>query len=333
MVRRRRHAGWPLWISLAAHGLLALLLTRGNARPPAPRAPVTVELEITTSRPAEAPAPAAPVEAPAVRRPATPGPRRPVAPAPSAPRPPAASPPAAPSISWLSMRSPGDDRATIDLNARPQGEAGPAGDALGVPSSPIPDVTHRPPSQRVQPGVHRTASGLEVRIATDGTITFRAPGAVRNVHPTLFPNGLVGVSGSFDVNDAIERAAGNDPYSAEKRQIAEATREDRLCLAQAAARQRKQESLFHLKERLEHLVTLAEMSDARRRELVFEMWDECLDDTADGEPDLGAAARATIVAFIRRAFPPDSARGYPPTELASLNRRRTSRHPFAPYGN
>ena len=46
---------------------------------------------------------------------------------------------------------------------------------------------------------------------------------------------------------------------------------------------------------------------------------------------LANAARATIVSFIRRAFPAGTANAYTPIELAMLNRRRNCRRPFDPY--
>jgi hypothetical protein len=330
-VRRARPFGWPLWVSLAVHGLVALLLLRGTPHLDRARGPQTVELEVTTSPPAEAPRPEVPEarEKDGTRRERKP-PRPRVVLAPPAPsggdR--GGGDAAPPSVSWLSMRG----RGTVDLNAPGEG-AGPARDPLGLPYNPLPEVVHRPASPRAQPGVHTTASGLEVRIEPDGTLMFRDPGAVRNVRPTVFPSGLVGVSGTFDINDALERAAGNDPYAAEKRKIAEETFEDRLCLAQAAARQRKQEGLFRLSQQLQRLTSTPGLSDARRRELVFDLWDDCVEETADGEPDLGAAARATIIAFIRRTFPPESPRAYTAGELASLNARRSSRRAFAPYGH
>jgi hypothetical protein len=180
--------------------------------------------------------------------------------------------------------------------------------------------------------VRTTPSGLGVRVKPDGTLSFSDPGTVRNVKPSVFPSGLAGVSGTFDVNDALARASGNDPYAYEKRKIAQATFEDRLCLAEAADRQRKQEGLLHLKDQLQSLRELPGLSGTRRREILFDLWNECVEEGADGQPNLAAAARATIIAFIRRAFPPGSPEAFTPTEIVALNRRRSSRSPFDPYG-
>jgi hypothetical protein len=278
------------------------------------------------------PPPAAPSRARAPRRDPPPPARRERQRSEPAPRTPAApAPPATPASgaadrghSWLRMRPPAE---------APLAQAGPAGpprDALGLPSNPLPDVIHHPLGKQVQ-GNQRTGSGLGVRTGADGAIRFDDPGVVRDVKPDLLA-GQLGISGRFDINDVTERLAGNDPYSYEKRKIAEATFEDRLLLAGEARHRARQDGLYHLKERLERLLRVPGLTGAARREMLFDMWDECLDDLADGEPNLGAGARATIVAFARRAFPPGSAEAYTREELAALNRRRSSRNPFDPYG-
>jgi hypothetical protein len=196
----------------------------------------------------------------------------------------------------------------------------PLKNAWGLPNIPLPDVVHHPISKQVQGG-RTTSSGLGVKVGGDGAIAFKDPAAAQ----------LAPLGARFDLNDVTERLAGNDPYAREKRQIAEATFEDRLCLAEEAAWRRKQEGMYYLKERLERLLVTPGLTSARRREIVFDMWDECVDDHADGQPNLGAAARAGIIAFIRRAFPAGSADAYTPAEIASLNERRVSRSPFDPY--
>jgi hypothetical protein len=230
---------------------------------------------------------------------------------------------------FLRMRSPVE--ASPLTRAPPGTEPADAARPSGLPFLPPPDVIHHPLTPQVQGG-RTTSSGLGVKVGSDGAISFRDPKFVQDVKPGLgvLP-GMVGLGGRFDINDLTERAAGNDPYAYEKRKIAEATFEERLCLAQQAALARKQEGLFHLKDRLEKLLHLPGLTAARRREIVFEWWDECVDDTADNQPNLGAAARATILVFIRRVFPPESPDAYTPAELAALNGRRVSRGAFDPY--
>ena len=197
--------------------------------------------------------------------------------------------------------------------------------------SALPNVIHHAVGQTAgSPGGHLAESGVTARVGQDGAVTFRDPAAAEDVHVGPITNGI-GVRGKFDLTDHVLRAMGDDPYAYAKKKYREATFEERLCLAEKAAVGRKRDALFQLKTRLEGLLADPSLSLAHRHELVFEMWDECVDAGADGL-DLGAAARATVMAFIRRAFPPDGPDAYLASELATLNRRRTSRAPFDPYG-
>jgi hypothetical protein len=218
------------------------------------------------------------------------------------------------------------------LSLRLSGRAsGLAGGGFGIPADPIPNVIHHPVGKPVQ-GVRTTETGLEARVSADGSLTFSDPPMIGRFRPEFQP-GAVGIGGTFDLNDMLPRRAGSDSYAYEKRKISEATFEERLSLARQAGLRLQREALFELKGRLERLHRLPGLGNAgRRRELVFEMWDECIDDEADGDLNLGAAARATLLAFIRRAFPEGSSEAYTPTELTALNKRRTSRALFDPYG-
>jgi hypothetical protein len=319
--RRGRVPRWTAWVlSAALHAVLVGVILRAGPSGLPRSAEDVLEIEL---RPAPAPVlpePAAPASAevpPAPRSreghprppPGGAGARRAPTAAPLVGAQPAAREPVR-SRFWLRMRSPVE---AMPLVRAPAGEAAPSGpprDELGLPYNPPPDVIHHPIGEQVQ-GNTRTGTGVAVRVDSEGGIRFRDP---------PIP----------DLNTVAERIAGNDPFSFEKARIAAATFEERLCLAKEAARRRLQDGAFHLKERLDHLRELPGLSTAQRREIAFEMWDECLEDRSDG-PDLYAAARATIVAFIRRAFPPGSPDAYTSAELATLNRRRVSRAPFDPY--
>jgi hypothetical protein len=332
----------PLLLSLAAHGLFIALIWRApSLTSPAPLAGDLLEIDVRLLEPPAEHLPPAPPVAPAPPPAAPPDEGRAAAPAPESPRarprpdrrktgerqpatgapPPTAAGPPAPEAPkrtkfWLRMRSPVESTPLVQLPPGEQAPTGPPRDELGLPFIPLPDVIHHPIGEQVQ-GSKRTGTGLQVNVDREGRVAFKDP------------SGL-------DVNAMAEQIAGSDPYAFEKRRVAEATFEDRLCLAQEAALRRKQEGLFHLKDRLERLMQLPGLSPAARREMVFEMWDECLDDRPAADdtvphPDLGAAARASILAFIRRVFPPGSPDAFTPAELATLNQRRLSRSPFAPY--
>ena len=68
------------------------------------------------------------------------------------------------------------------------------------------------------------------------------------------------------------------------------------------------------------------ISIVERRQRVFQLWDECDEDTPAGRE-----ARARIVRFIRELAPRGSPRAYPRAELRELNQHRRSEKPFAPY--
>ncbi len=162
---------------------------------------------------------------------------------------------------------------------------------------------------------------VKMKVGEDGHIEgFEQPGARLN-----------GLGAVFDVNDAIIRALGGNPYRHEEHRLAEATREQRICQMVEAARRDTREAIFNLKERLASVWGLDDLSLHKRKELLFELWEECLDDGDAASP--GAIARATIEEFIREALPPSSPAAFTPVELAMLNERRTSARPFAPYTN
>src|SRR5688572_4441950 len=97
-----------------------------------------------------------------------------------------------------------------------------------------------------------SAFGAHVR--ADGTVTFDGRG---NSAVDLLPDGAgqgpdgeATASWTIDVNDWILSAAGDDPYSYEKRRFLEATREERLAMARAACGERLSASLVDLPKRL-----------------------------------------------------------------------------------
>jgi hypothetical protein len=126
------------------------------------------------------------------------------------------------------------------------------------------------------------------------------------------------------------KLAGQDPYASTKRAMANETREQRLCMAKRYQGERQKQELFTLSTKIRHLAARTDLSAAKRRELVFAIWDECSEES-DATTDYGAMARATILAIVREAFPAGSDRAYQPSELLALNERRSSRQRFAPY--
>jgi hypothetical protein len=345
--RTGRGLPWPLLASLATHGAVALLLAlTPRARPTPAHAPAdALEIELRS----EAPGPVTPaqparllVAPPAMKSGAAAGGKRarPRTERAVAAAPLAVTPPVAPGPGLLSMRRPGDSLLPASAPHAFDPSLAPRRWGSALPGEAPPNVIHHAAADPLV-GRHAAGSGVTAKVAADGAITFAGPDGVEDVkveylpRQGILPGGLF-VTGKPDFNDQVLRMMGEDPYAYAKKKYREHTFEDRLCLAETAALGRKQQGLFQLKERLEHLLQQPGLSQAQRRELVFEMWDECGDGAPDGdkaEPDLGAAARATILAFIRRAFPAVGPQAYATSELAALNRRRSSRLPFDPYGS
>jgi hypothetical protein len=194
-----------------------------------------------------------------------------------------------------------------------------ARDVLAAPMAKGPTGVREPPK-----GI-KGGAGVTAAVAEDGSIRFQDPKDISNVHIA----GL-GLGGDFDLNDQIMKRAGQDPYAAVKRDMAENTREQRLCMARRYQGERQKQELFALSTKVRHIAARTDMSAAQRRGLLFAIWDECSEES-DSTTDYGAMARATILSIVREAFPAGSDVAYSPAELLALNERRSSRQPFAPY--
>lgn len=124
------------------------------------------------------------------------------------------------------------------------------------------------------------------------------------------------------------------------------TFELRLGLAARAERARLGAALTVLEDRLMKVWSDPAKTLAKRRELLFELWDECLDGIlpplGDDVDDLGASleearqraaseGRRRILQFIRAWAPAGSSLAYTDDELRRFNARRRSRERFAPY--
>ena len=321
-----------LWIAFGLSGLahLAMTLVLLLPRSPAPSAtsPAAIEIELLATAEPEAP-PAPPPEQPPAPRLDSPAER------PTRTRAPArrhADAPAAPDTTTAEVTGEAKAPVAPASNDRfatfkprhlalgpkpPAPPPGPRPGSLEALFNPAPDVLHHKTTESLV-GVKRQGNGLEARVAPDGRITFNDPPAVK----------YTGLGLRFDVTEAVMRAIGDDPYAAQKARIAAETREARFCLTLKEAEGDKRNAIFRLKENLERIAADPSLPAAAKRAAVFDLWEGCLDTSDDA---LASAARATIVAFIRRAFPAGSPTAYTPVELAMLNRRRNCTRPFDPY--
>jgi hypothetical protein len=179
-------------------------------------------------------------------------------------------------------------------------------------------VTRRPPPElrpRADGGYAFTGHAFDAVIRPDGEVVFED-------RPPVSVDGF-GQFG-FDVNDAIQRSSGQDPYRAEREWFMNETEEVRDRLASRAGERIAREALNGLDDRMRR-VWASSRAAADRRRALFEMWDECAED------ETGAEARRRIVSFIRRELAEGSADEFRTDELTRLNRTRTSRARFEPY--
>jgi hypothetical protein len=142
------------------------------------------------------------------------------------------------------------------------------------------------------------------------------------------------VQGTFDVTDSIMRAHGQDPYRSQRMKMLDETREQRLTLAARDRTARRESELAALPTELRNIWKDEARSAKERRQIIFQLWDEC-QEPAEGEAEgaaAGAHARREIVLFIRERLAEGSHQGYPKEELATLNLARQSRQRFDPYG-
>jgi hypothetical protein len=136
-----------------------------------------------------------------------------------------------------------------------------------------------------------------------------------------------GLGFSFDVTDWIMRARGEDPYAVEKLRFLDQTRDDRAAMGAEHRRAQLAASAALMRNNIANV--WATIPDAtQRKQVLFELWDECAE---SGEPELvvaGAAARAVVVDFASQLEGRDA---FTPAELSRLNARRTSTLAFAPH--
>ena len=221
----------------------------------------------------------------------------------------------------------GRDLSSLDLKPRlsvPRFEDQSGGIVIPERPKPQKDPRRRPTKDG---GWRYDDSTFAAKVGPDGTVTFDERG---HESVDLLPDSDVG-GWRIDVNDWILSAAGDDPYSYEKRRFIEATREERLAMARAACGARLSASLVELPERLDKVWRSARPIE-EKRQILFDLWDDCAE---EGTPEVmryGELARLTILDFIQKHLPEGSETAYTQLELEKLNERRASSKRFDPYG-
>lgn len=138
------------------------------------------------------------------------------------------------------------------------------------------------------------------------------------------------ISGKLDLTAYLARRFNHeDVYSARKRKLLDATRDER---AEIGARYRSERLAAASQLMLDNLAWLKAhaKSPAELRAGAFALWDDC----AEGDGPIGEAggrARAMVLGFIRTALARDTPAMFTPEEIARLDEHRVSTQHFAPY--
>lgn len=183
-------------------------------------------------------------------------------------------------------------------------------------------------SQRPPPDLRSRADGSYVYSGPRFAAIIEADGTVRfNDRSNIGIDGMAtdngpGLSGSFDIMDALQGAAGQDPMRAERRWFMRETRELRERLMGQAQQRETGEGLARLERDLRAIWRGGGAAAGKRRQL-FELWKDASED------EVGARARQAITAFIQRQLPAESADAFTDEELNTY--RRLSGGRFRPY--
>lgn len=174
-------------------------------------------------------------------------------------------------------------------------------------------------------------AGFKATLLPDGRLKFRT---------TVTPTSMPGMS------EIIRAAQGQELFQKQKKRLLEETFELRLRMAVDFARGNLERRLESLYRDLIDQWSDGSSSEAERRAVVFQRWDECeersfvklvgFEDAQSSELDQmrregGAEARRTIERFIRTHLAKGSPQAFTADELRRFNARRRSRARFEPY--
>ncbi len=171
-------------------------------------------------------------------------------------------------------------------------------------------------------GLAEERDGEELKSAGGGTYktekqTFRAK---------VNPDGSVKLEDkpeNMDSQDKFMLDHGVDPYARNKIAYLDRTRDQRVAIGKRYRSEQLKKSVVYMQQHIARL--FASTTDVqKRKEGLFELWDECAE---TGDPEViagGEAARAFVMSYVRGKLP------FTPDEIRAFNARRQSKQPFAP---
>lgn len=166
---------------------------------------------------------------------------------------------------------------------------------------------------------------FSARIHPDGSISFSDREGMNFSDLGTNDGKSAGVRFSFDLADGAHRRRGSDPYRAEREYVIKGSEELREKLIAEHRAKEEERGLRRIEGKL-HTIWNASREFSAKRRAIFRVWDELSED------EMGARARAIVIAFIKEHAPSGGAEAYTDEELNALNERRTSRERFDPYG-
>ena len=128
---------------------------------------------------------------------------------------------------------------------------------------------------------------------------------------------------NMDAQDRLMKRHGIDPYGRNKLAYLDRTREQRVAIGKRYREQELKKSVIYMQQHIARLWAMT-ADVAKRKQGLFELWDECAETGTPEEVEGGEAARAFVMAHIKATV------RYTPDEVRALNAKRQSKQAFAP---
>jgi hypothetical protein len=123
--------------------------------------------------------------------------------------------------------------------------------------------------------------------------------------------------------DKYMKEHGNDPYRANKLAYLDRTRDQRVAIGKRYREQELKKSVIYMQQNIARMNAMTTDVQKRKQDL-FDLWDECSETGTPEEIAGGEDARAFVMNHIRGTVK------YTPAELTTLNAHRHSKQVFAP---
>ena len=127
---------------------------------------------------------------------------------------------------------------------------------------------------------------------------------------------------NMDSQDRLMKSKGIDPYGRAKLDYLDRTRDQRVAIGKRHREQELKKSVIYMQQHIARLWSMT-TDPAKRKQGLFDLWDECSEDGTPQEIAGGEAARTFVMNHIR-------AMKLTPDEIRAFDKQRRSKQPFAP---